>query len=68
MPQKEFSAQSDETRKVKNIVFENLKINGEVISDDMPAKPKWYKTSDFAGMFVGENVEELKFNPTALSS
>ncbi len=58
----------DETRKVKNIIFENLKINGEVISDDMPAKPKWYKTGDFADIFVGEHVEDLKFNKTATAS
>lgn len=51
----------DETRKVKNVVFENLVINGTLITDDMPAKPKWYKTSDFARMFVGEHVEGIEF-------
>lgn len=33
----------DKERKVKNIRFENLQINGEVIYDDMPDKPKWYR-------------------------
>jgi hypothetical protein len=51
----------DENRKVKNIVFENLQINGKVIFDDMPGKPKWYKTGDMARIFVGEHVEGIAF-------
>lgn len=51
----------NEQRKIKNILFENLKINGVLISDDMQGKPKWYKTSDMANFFVGEHVEELSF-------
>lgn len=51
----------DETRKVKNITFDNLVINGVKIADDMPGKPKWYKTSDFADMFIGEHVENVVF-------
>ncbi len=51
----------DETRKVKNIRFENFTINGKLISDDMPDKPKWYKTSDMANIFVGEHVENVTF-------
>jgi hypothetical protein len=58
----------DEVRTVKNIVFENLQINGIVISDDMPSKPKWYKTSDLAGIFVGEHVDGLKFIQVPASS
>ena len=50
-----------EERKVKNIRFENLRINGELITDDMPGKPAWYKTSDMARFFVGEFVEEVTF-------
>jgi len=50
-----------EDRKIKNIRFENLRINGEVISDDMPGKPKWYKTSDMARFFIGEHVEGIEF-------
>lgn len=51
----------DEERTVKNIRFENLKINGQVIWDDMPGKPKWYKTADMARFFVGEHVENVEF-------
>lgn len=49
-------------RGIKNITFENLRINGVLISDDMPGKPKWYKTADMANFFVGEHVENIKFN------
>ena len=51
----------NEERKIKNIRFENLIINGQVISDDMPEKPKWYKTSDMARFFVGEHTENIRF-------
>jgi hypothetical protein len=51
----------NESRPVKNIVFENLTINGVVIADDMPNKPKWYKTSDMANMFIGEHVKGVQF-------
>ena len=46
---------------LKNIRFENLKINGKVISDDMTGKPAWYKTSDMARFFVGEHVGDIVF-------
>lgn len=48
-------------RKIKNVTFENLKINGKTIYDSMEDKPKWYKTSDMAGIFVGEHVEDIYF-------
>ena len=48
-------------KEVKNIRFENLQINGEVIYDDMPDKPKWYKTGDMARIFVGEHTEDITF-------
>lgn len=51
----------DSERKVKNIRFENLSINGQIISDDMPGKPGFYKTSDIARIFVGEHVENITF-------
>ena len=51
----------DSTRQVKNVVFENLVINGISITDDMPGKPKWYKTSDMGRIFVGEHVKGIKF-------
>ncbi len=43
----------DETRDIRNVVFENLRINGCLIYDQMPEKPKWYKTADLAGFFIG---------------
>jgi len=51
----------DDNRKIKNVVFENLVVNGKQITDDMPEKPKWFKTSDMARIFVGEHVEGVKF-------
>ena len=48
-------------RKIKSIRFENLMINGKVISDDMAGKPAWYKTSDMARFFVGEHVGSIVF-------
>ncbi len=51
----------DAKHKVKNITFEGLKINGRIIFDDMPVKPKWHATSDYVPMFVGSHVENLKF-------
>lgn len=56
----------DNDRKVKNLVFENLTINGVLIYDDMPGKPKWFKTSDMAGFFAGEHVEGITFSKTKL--
>ncbi|HEU0227453.1 MAG TPA: glycosyl hydrolase family 28 protein [Arachidicoccus soli] len=51
----------DSSRIIKNITFENLRINGAKITDDMPGKPAWYKTSDMARFFIGEHVEGVKF-------
>ena len=51
----------NEERKVKNIRFENLRINGQLITDDMPGKPAWYKTADMARFFIGEFVEGVEF-------
>ncbi|MDR2805982.1 MAG: endo-polygalacturonase, partial [Dysgonamonadaceae bacterium] len=51
----------DAERKIKNIRFENLRINGQVISDDMPDKPAWYKTADMARFYIGEHVEDVSF-------
>ncbi len=51
----------DESRKIKGVTFDNLVINGEHIYDEMPEKPKWYKTSDFARIFIGEHVEDVVF-------
>lgn len=48
-------------RMVRNIRFENLRINGKLFADDMPDKPAWYKTGDMARIFVGEHVEGVVF-------
>ncbi|MGC3989751.1 MAG: glycosyl hydrolase family 28 protein [Chthoniobacteraceae bacterium] len=50
----------DDTRKIRNVRFENLSINGILISDHMK-KPGWFKTSDLAHIYVGEHVEKLQF-------
>lgn len=52
----------DAEHKVKNVRFEGLKINGRVISDDMPGKPKWHATGDYVPMFVGSHVDNLIFS------
>lgn len=51
----------NEERKVKNVTFENLVINGVKICDDMPGKPKWYKTADMGRIFIGEHVDNVVF-------
>ena len=53
----------DEIRKVRNITFEGLKINGQFIYDDMSDKPRWYQTSDYVPMYVGNHVENIVFTP-----
>lgn len=54
----------DETRKIQNVTFENLVVNGTTISDTMHEKPAWYKTGDMANIFIGEHVEGLSFVST----
>ncbi len=51
----------NEDRKVRNVRFENLTINGQLITDDMAIKPKWYKTADMANIFIGEHTEGITF-------
>lgn len=57
----------DEDRAIRNVVFENLKINGTVISDRMPGKPGYYKTGDLANFFIGEHVTGIRFIQSKLS-
>ena len=52
----------DQSRMVKNVRFENLTINGKLISDGMPGKPRWYKTADMANIYVNDHVEGLTFS------
>ena len=61
MPNMGIIAGYDQSRMVKNIRFENFTINGKVITDDMPGKPKWYKTADMANIYVNDHVENLIF-------
>lgn len=51
----------DESRTVSNITFDNLVINGQKISDDMPGKPAWYKTGDMGRIYIGEHVKNITF-------
>ncbi len=53
----------DDERKVKNITFEGLKIDGRMLHDKMKGKPAWYATSDFVPMYVGNHVDNVVFNP-----
>ena len=53
----------DDERKVKNITFEGLKINGCLLHDKMKGKPAWYATADFVPMYVGNHVDNVVFNP-----
>jgi len=51
----------DEPRGIRNIVFENLSINDQLISDTMPGKPAWYKTGDMANFYIGSHVNNITF-------
>jgi hypothetical protein len=50
----------DDSRNIRNVVFENLVINGKVISNQM-AKPSYIQAADFANIFVGSHVEGIEF-------
>ena len=50
-----------EERKVRNVTFEGLKVNGVPLYDGMPGKPKWYSTADYVPAFVGNHVENVVF-------
>lgn len=51
----------DADRRIRNITFEGLKVNGQTIYDEMPDKPRWYATSDYVPMFVGSHVDGVVF-------
>lgn len=51
----------NDDRKVKDILFQNFSINGTVISDDMPGKPRWYNTGDIARIYTGVHVDNVRF-------
>ena len=51
----------DADHRVSGVHFKDFRLNGHRIYDAMPEKPKWYKTADFAGFFVGEHVDDITF-------
>ncbi|EMT72084.1 hypothetical protein FOC4_g10003934 [Fusarium odoratissimum] len=53
----------DEDRTISNVTFENLVINGKVISDNMQ-KPGWYLTTDFIPAYANEHVNNMTFTFT----
>lgn len=55
----------DDDRPVKNLTFQNLSVNGLVISDTMKEKPRWFLTQDQVPMFVNEHVKGLRFLDSA---
>ncbi|WP_461071931.1 glycosyl hydrolase family 28 protein [Streptomyces pseudoechinosporeus] len=48
---------------IKDVTFENLRVNGRVIRDS-GGKPAWYLASDGVPMFVNEHVQNLRFLTT----
>ena len=54
----------NEERKIKDIRFENLRVNGRLITDDMSGKPGWYNTGDMCRIYVGPHVENVVFTKT----
>ena len=54
----------NEERKIKDIRFENLRVNGRLITDDMSGKTGWYNTGDMCRIYVGPHVENVQFVET----
>ncbi|KAF4951501.1 hypothetical protein FSARC_12895 [Fusarium sarcochroum] len=50
----------DDSRKIENVVFKNLKIGEQYIHDGME-KPRWYMVSDFIPMFINEHATDIKY-------
>lgn len=53
----------NEERGIRNIIFENLKINGEMMWEKMD-KPGYNKVADMARIYIGPHVEEVQFIKT----
>ncbi|UUU23735.1 glycosyl hydrolase family 28 protein [Streptomyces sp. DSM 40750] len=53
----------DAEHAVKDVTFENLRVNGRVIADST-GKPRWYLAADGVPMFVNEHVKNLRFLTT----
>jgi hypothetical protein len=58
----------DDDRPIKNLTFQNLAINGLVISDNMKEKPRWFLPQDQVPMFVNEHVKDLRFLDSATAA
>ena len=56
----------DTERTVSDVSFGGLKINGQIICDDMPGKPRWHATSDYVPMYVGNNVGDVVFTKESI--
>ncbi|KAJ6098367.1 hypothetical protein N7499_002741 [Penicillium canescens] len=50
----------DDSRSIEDVTFQNLTINGKIISDAMK-KPRWYLTTDFIPAYANEHVKNLNF-------
>lgn len=50
----------DGTRRVEGVLFENLKVSGNLVHESMP-KPRWYMVEDLVPMFVNEHAVGVKF-------
>lgn len=51
----------DESRRIRRVTFEGLRLNGRPIYDQMPGKPGYYKTADLCNTYVNDLVDELTF-------
>ena len=51
----------DKERRVSDVRFENLTVEGVKITDTMPSKPSWYKTTDMCRMLLGSFVDGVRF-------
>ena len=58
----------NDERKVKNITFEGIKVNGRLLHDKMEGKPTWYSTADYIPMYVGNHVENVVFSKDSRST
>ncbi len=56
-------ADLDADHAIKDVTFENLRVNGRLIADST-GKPRWYLASDGVPMFVNEHVKNLRFLTT----
>ena len=48
-------------RMVRNVLFEDLSIGGRHICDEMPDKPRWYKTADMGRILISNYTENIRF-------